>query len=179
MKINPHHFKKLVLMITFFGTVCYSSVAQESTFHENIINYLRVNGTEKQYLAAYDQMFEMIKTQVAPGSVTEDGWVILKRGKSEAISEILGLLASAYQKHFSKDEITGMLAFYNTEVGAQMVTSPETLTPGQLAEVAAFFESGLGQTIKEKLQVLSQDTAQISEYWSRDLYMETMVTINN
>ncbi len=70
-----------------------------------------------------------------------------------------------------------MLAFYKTEAAQKMLLDPKNLSIEQEEEIYMFFESEIGIIIAEKHELLSKDISQISEYWSRDLYRETMEKI--
>ena len=162
-----------VPFITAFLLICFSVSAQETSFQQKIVNYLNINGTQAQYSAAYDEMFVVLPNQF-DGSIPTEVLEELKKGKKESVEKVVAMLASAYRKHFKEDEITDMLNFYKTDAGKQMVHDPYALTQDQRAEINSFFGTEVGQKISEKQQVLSRDISEISEFWSRDLFAETV-----
>ena len=89
------------LFLTLFLSICYSGFSQDITFQQKIIKYLKLNGTEQQYNNAYDEMFVMLNQQFSNASVPEAEWSSLKINKEEDIAKVLGMLASAYRKHFT------------------------------------------------------------------------------
>ena len=162
------------LFLTLFSLICFSVSSQEDSFQEKILDYLKVNGTYTQYNNAYDQMFAVFKERYALANVPEEVWIELIQDKEKNVSKIISLLTSAYRKHFSEENIRDLYAFYNTEAGKKIQVDSSTLTPEQSAEVSLFYQSPTGQKLFEVQSNLAQDIIQISEYWSTDLYIETM-----
>lgn len=162
------------LFLTLFLSICYSGFSQDITFQQKIIKYLKLNGTEQQYNNAYDEMFVMLNQQFSNASVPEAEWSSLKTNKEEDIAKVLGMLASAYRKHFTENEIEEMNTFYSSYVGSKLAKREEKITAEDNKEVVYFFQSDVGRKITEKQEVLSKDIVEISEFWSRDLFMEKM-----
>lgn len=162
------------LFLTLFLTICFSSTAQVDAFHADIIDYINNNGTRAQYSDAYESMFDVIKKQFEVSNVPDEVWTELKNDKEKSIDEIVNLLAYAYRKHFTQEDIKGMNSFYGSETGQQMMNDPSLLSTEQNEEVAAFMSSELGLKIEAKREGLSQDIVTISEQWSRELFMDKM-----
>lgn len=160
-------------ILTLFLAFSFAAQAQGDTRQTDIIKYLTVNGTYEQYEDAYEQMFDVIKQQFAGSEVPSTVWVELKQSKNDEVQKIVVLLSSAYRKHFSKEDITAMLAFYSTDTGKQMMADMGGMSPEQNKELTAYLMSDVGQKLDSIRPELVQDISQISEYWSRDLFMDT------
>ena len=162
------------LFLTLFCGICFSAVAQVDNFQQDIIEYLNNNGTEAQYSKAYDEMFDVLKQQFVVPEVPAEVWTDLKKGKEESIDDVIAFLTFAYRKHFTQEDISKMTAFYKTKAGKKLVKQTKNHSKEESEEVAAFFNSELGQKIESKRGVLSEDIAEISGHWSRDLFAEKM-----
>ena len=160
-------------ILTLFLTFNFTLSAQGDTRQTDILNYLTINGTHEQYGDAYEQMFEVIKQQFAGAEVPSSVWVELKQTKSDEVQKIVVLLSSAYRKHFSGDDITAMLTFYKTDAGKQMMANMGGMSQEQNKELTAYLMSDVGKKLDAVRPELVQDISQISEYWSRDLFMDT------
>lgn len=150
----------------FFATVN----AQEFSELKDIWGYLEVNGTMKQYSDAYDELLNLMERQFPKSDRNGNGWLYLERNKTKALNEMKDLLAPIYLQHFTLDEIKQMRQFYESDPGKQLVTDRGGLTESQITEVDAFFNSTLGEKLKQKQAVLTTEIEAASEYWSKDLY---------
>ena len=159
--------KMRYFFLTLFSIICFTAAAQQN-MQQKIAEYLSVNGTELQYNAAYDAMFEVLEQQFA--DVPNDMWNSLKGEKKANVNQVVIILASAYRKHFNEQDIDAMLAFYKTDTGRKLAGNPTTLNKEENKKAALFYGSEAGQKMKEVRLDLEKDIAQISEYWSRDLY---------
>lgn len=166
--------KKRYIILTFILSICFTGFAQEGNMQQNIAEYLSINGTERQYNSAYDQMFDVLKQQFNNANVPADVWSNLQAEKSKKVDQIVILLASAYRKHFNEGDIIEMLKFYKTDTGKKLAGDPTSLNKEENKEAALFYGSDTGKKITQVTEGLSKDISQISEYWSRDLFKETM-----
>ncbi len=162
------------LFLTLFLSFCFSANAQVDVFQEEIIDFLNNNETRKQYTDAYDSMFDLLKSQFAVSNVPEDVWTDLKKNKEKSLDEIVNLLSFAYRKHFTREDINAMSIFYTSDAGKQMMSDPSVLSESQNKEISTFMNGTLGKKIDEKREDLTTDVAKISEFWSRDLFSESM-----
>ncbi|NND62733.1 MAG: DUF2059 domain-containing protein [Flavobacteriaceae bacterium] len=163
-----------LFFLTIFSVFCFTAQAQVDTFQQDIINYLNINGTHTQYADAYEKMFDVLLPQFESANVPESFVKELKKDKEESLDEIVKFLTFAYRKHFTQEDIQQMTSFYKSKAGQKMVHKTGTLTEAENAEIAAFFGSDLGKKIEEKRTALSEDIAEISGHWSRDLFSEKM-----
>ena len=162
------------LFLTLFFALSFMVGATGQNFQENLDEYLLINGTHAQYSNAYDQMFEMLGKQFSDQNVPATLWETLQENKEVEVTNILTLLSSAYRKNFSETDIAAMLVFFKSEAGRQLVVDPNTLSEEQRTVINDFFTSEVGQKIADVQTTLAADIAQISEYWSRDLFKATI-----
>jgi hypothetical protein len=162
------------LILTLFFTICFSAVAQDDPFQEDIITYLNNNGTREQYSGAYDSMFDVLKQQFSASNVPDSVWKDLQKDKDKSLDEIVKFLTFAYRNHFTRDEINEMNSFFQTDAARQMVKDPSALNDTDQQEISRFYDSELGKKIEEKRPDLTKDIVEISEHWSRDLFSEKM-----
>jgi len=163
--------------LTIFFSFCFVGNAQTDTFQDDIIDYLKMNGTNDQYSIAYEGMYGVIQKQFAGSDVPESVWTDLKANKDKDINEVLVLLSSAYRKHFTKEDINGMVEFYSSEAGQELMQGDKQPSEENAAIVDEFFASKLGLKITAKKSVLAVDVAQASEFWSKDLFIATMTSL--
>ncbi len=163
-----------LFFLTIFSVFCFSVEAQVDSFQQDIINYLNINGTEQQYSAAYDKMFDVLLPQFETANVPESFVKELKKDKAESLEEIIKFLTFAYRKHFTQEDIQKMTEFYKTKAAQKMVHKTGELTEADNAEISKFYGSDLGKKIESKKTALSEDIAEISGHWSRDLFSEKM-----
>jgi len=160
--------------LTLFSFVCFSVVGQVDAFQQDIINYLKINGTQQQYSGAYDEMFDVLKRNFASANVPEKVWEELKTDKKESLEEVTNFLTFAYRKHFTQEEINAMMNFYSTSAAQKMVQQTGDLTEQDHQKIAAYYESDVAKKLDSKKAELAEDIAEISSHWSRDLFAAKM-----
>ena len=161
-----------LLFLTLFCSICFPLSAQIDAFQENIIEYLKNNGTENQYGDSYDEMFEILKEQFL--DVPDKEWSELRVGKDESVQDVIKFLAFAYRKHFTESDIIAMTNFYKTETAKKLVAGSNALTNEENDKITEFFQSDIGKKIESKQEALSVDIGEISATWSRELFAEKM-----
>ncbi|WP_203293305.1 DUF2059 domain-containing protein [Luteirhabdus pelagi] len=165
--------KTKVLFLTLFMMIWYSGNAQETISQQLLIDYFEVNGTQRQYNEAYDNLLLMLPSQFED-TIAENVWSELKVEKEAQVLAMLQLLIPVYEKHFTEEEIQSMLLFYQTDAGQQLVKDPNKLSTAQQEAISDFFQTPVAQKISSTHTALSTDIAAISEKWSSDLYRDTM-----
>lgn len=163
--------KKLVFAITIILTFASVSSAQDTTFNEDIVTYLEMNGTEKQYSGAVDGLFTMLSRRYAHNNISQSVWLELKeKYKDKSLKSIKYLLVTPYRTTFSQDNIRRMIKFYETDAGKQMLIDPTALSTEQKSVAGDFYASDAGAKLLENKVQLEQSVSEVSEIWSRDLY---------
>jgi len=165
------------LFLTLFLTICFSVTAQIDKFDAKTLHYLDINGTEKQYNEAYDSMFVMLRKKYTGVDVPESFWTKIQSDKSEKIAEVKKMLSFAYRNNFTETDIEKMTKFYESETGKKLVSNPRSLSESENNEVAAFNASEIGQKIATKRTSLTKDITQVSQDWSRELFIDKMTAL--
>lgn len=101
---------RALFLLTLLSLFCFSADAQTDAAQQQTINYLKINGTQTQYEAAFDQMVGLIKNQFEGSGVPESQWKKLEAKKSEAVSGIVNMLASVYRSYFEETDIQNLYA---------------------------------------------------------------------
>ena len=157
-------------LTTVFLLFALSTMAQKTSYVQDTMKYLELNGTSKQYDQAVDQLFVMLKQQYATASIPDDVWADLKTVKPQELMKIKSLLVSAYRGNFSQEEVQEMIEFYDSPAGRQLVTDPTAMSQEQKDAYALFTGSETGKKITARKESLSRMVSEVSELWSRDLY---------
>ena len=83
--------QRSVFFLTLFLSFYFSVSAQIDSFQEDIIGYLRINGTYQQYDQAYDQMYTVLAPQWESANVPEEVWEDLKKNREEKGQRQVGI----------------------------------------------------------------------------------------
>lgn len=164
--------RTLVWALTFFLT--FSVGAQETSYLQDALKYFELNGTEKQYNQAVDQMFDLLRQQYSSANVPEEVWKQLATKKPGAITNIKSLLVSAYRGNFSHADIKELIKFYDSSIGRQLVLDRTAVSSEQQEELSKFFNSEVGLKMQNQSESLKSMVSEVSELWSRDLYREAL-----
>ncbi len=160
--------KKIIFLLLL--SITGITLAQEKTYHQQVLEYFVINGTANQYSNATVGLFDLLKKQYAASNVPETVWAELEGEMPKAVDRILNMLVSAYRGSYSKENIQEMSAFYSTATGRQILTDRSGMTAEQQNEAAAFYNTATGQTILDSEETIGKNISEISEIWSRDLY---------
>ncbi|NNL08395.1 MAG: DUF2059 domain-containing protein [Croceitalea sp.] len=131
----------------------------------------------KQYKEAYRELLNLMERQFPKSNRNSNGWLYLERNETKALAEIRDMIIPIYIKHFDEADVDDMQAFYTSDAGIQLVKDRTKLTAAQQESVNDFYDSKVGQKIKEKQQLLSVEIAGVSEYWSKDLYQTAVLLL--
>jgi hypothetical protein len=164
-------------ILTIFLFICFSITAQVDDFQQRIIECLQLNGTTTVYEQEYDNTLHLLYKQFKTANAPESFWEELRSDRSEKVNEVIPILAFAYRKHFSKDDIDKMLEFYNTETAQIWIESPSQLTEEQQSKVDAFLESYIGLRLAKKKKLLKKDMDEIASHWKRELFAQKMSSL--
>lgn len=153
--------------------------AQESSYTEDVANYLDSNATMMQYDYAYGELLKMLSNNFPKDENNAQGWKYLEDNKEKALDAMKNKLIPIYKANFTHDEIKKMSAFYSSEAGLQLINDRSKLTEAHKDELSTFYNSKTGQKIISKQEVLSAEISQASENWSRDLYETSLSLLSN
>ena len=162
------------MILTLFLTICFSGYAQIDAFHQEIINLLKINGTEQEYGILYRETLDIVRTQFSWAEVPDEFWMKLHNDKAESVDEAISLLSFAYRNHFTRDEINSMFVFYQTKAAQKMVMNNNESTPEEKKEIEVFFNSEVGKKIAKSRVALAYDISEISKEWRKDVFSKGM-----
>jgi len=148
-----------------FGSVFFLMITMswaQKSYHQDVVKYFELNGTEKQYSEAVDQMFELLKRQYSTLDIPLDIWQELQGVKEESLKHIKSLLVSVYKSSFSHQDIRELIAFYELSEVQRQKGMPQ------------FLDSAIGKKLASQGESFKRDVAEVSTLWSRDLYKETV-----
>jgi len=126
------------------------ATAQTSDFEKDIEKLLSVNGSSAAYDLAFDQMvaqFKMMKTE-APDEVWKQ---VRTEVFDKEVAELTKQLIPIYKKHFTHEDIKGMIAFYESPLGKKMTDTTGKITT-ETMQMAQTWGIQLGGKINTFLQ---------------------------
>ena len=106
--------------------------------------------------------FQMILTEIN-----------FSEGKKESIDEIIAILAFAYRKHFSHDEIKEWYSYYSSSA-ANKLTKKQEFSSEEKEISLDFATSAFAQKVNIKQKDFDMDAEKIAREWKRELFMEGM-----
>lgn len=93
--------------------------AQDNEFEKDLALMLELNGSKESYDMVFEQIVGQLKYSMP--NVSDENWAKVKADVfDKQIIELNKKLVPIYKKHFTHDEIKGIIAFYQTEVGKKM-----------------------------------------------------------
>ncbi len=170
---------KIKLIFTLVGVLMFlpsKGYAQEAVFDSAVQTYLESNGTVVQYENAYDGLLKMLASRFPQTDANKEGWGYLTNSKERSVNEMKHLLVPIYQEIFSQDEILEMTVFYKSDAGVQLQKDSSQMSDSQKEALNTFYNSTLGEKIREKQPLLAERISKTSEDWSRNLY-ETAISL--
>lgn len=157
------------IFLTLFLSICFSGIAQLDNFQKEIIDLLNINGTREYYSADYYEVFPLLQRNFKDRNIPEEAWTHLKEGEDEQLDKLVSMLAFAYRKHYTQEDIAKMTEFYTTET-AQKFLADKDLTSDEQKEIDDFLDSDIGKKMKKKQKDLQKDLRAIKDDWSRELF---------
>lgn len=156
--------------LTLFLLVCFNVSAQIDDYQKDIICLLELNGTQEEYAAEYENVMYILKRNFETANITAKDWKKIKEDRPESMAELTRVLSYAYRKHFSHEEITQLIDFYETDAAQKWIKRKRgKLNETETESVQAFLDSDIGVKESSKLDVLKTDAKDISSFWKREL----------
>jgi len=165
-------FKKINFFIVALF-LCVNSSAQIDQYQSDIIKLLNSNGTIEKYDFEYEKTIVSLRVRVASESTPQSFWDNFSEGKKESIDELIAILAFAYRKHFSHDEIKEWYRYYSSSA-ANKLTKKQEFSSEEKEISVDFATSALAQKINIKQKDFDIDAEKIAREWKRELFMEGM-----
>lgn len=159
--------------ILLFGLILISNmglIAQETTYRQDVLEYLELNGTTEQYSGAIDQLFELLKRQYTSHKIDEAVWASLRDESQGEIGRMKAMLVSAYRGVYDQDDIKNLISFYKTDAGQQLLRDQTSMSDAQRNDASFFYNTPTGKKVLNSKNEISRSVSEVSEIWSRDLY---------
>ncbi|SDM59321.1 DUF2059 domain-containing protein [Pedobacter antarcticus] len=138
----------LTLLLLLSATVTFGQ--ENSTYRASLKKMMQVSGSEVAYKGVMNQMITMFKEKQS--NVPKEFWdeVAIEMNK-DALNQLINLVLPIYQKHLTEDDLTGVIAFYDTPVGKKFAEKTPVITQESMI---AGQEWGLqiGQQVIDKLR---------------------------
>jgi len=143
--------KNLLLTALFVLFTATISLAQDNTSYRSSLKLMmQLSGSEGAYKAAVNQMIIAFKqSQPTVPAVFWDE-MTLEMNKV-ALDQIVDLVLPVYQKHFSEDDIKGIIAFYKTPIGQKFAEKTPIVTQESMAAGQVWGKS-IGEKVVKSLQ---------------------------
>ncbi len=123
--------------------------AQDNEFEKDLALMLELNGSKESYDMVFEQIVGQLKYSMP--NVSDENWAKVKADVfDKQIIELNKKLVPIYKKHFTHDEIKGIIAFYQTEVGKKMAHKSVVLAQESMA-IGQQWGMQLGQFIQDYL----------------------------
>jgi|LFRM01.1.fsa_nt_gb hypothetical protein len=123
--------------------------AQDNEFEKDLALMLELNGSKESYDMVFEQIVGQLKYSMP--NVSDENWAKVKADVfDKQIIELNKKLVPIYKKHFTHDEIKGIIAFYQTEVGKKMAQKSAVLAQESMA-IGQQWGMQLGQFIQDYL----------------------------
>lgn len=121
--------------------------AQDNEFEKDLALMLELNGSKESYDMVFEQIVGQLKYSMP--NVSDENWAKVKADVfDKQIIELNKKLVPIYKKHFTHDEIKGIIAFYQTEVGKKMAQKSAVLAQESMA-IGQQWGMQLAQSIQE------------------------------
>ncbi|MDR1025582.1 MAG: DUF2059 domain-containing protein [Treponema sp.] len=119
--------KKLLVLFLLGGTLVCSVYGQ--TKRQDIITLLDLMGTRSQGAQMFDLMLPSLET-LAPQAPAAFWSMLKSKMNTDSFSD---LIIPIYDKHFSQDDIRGLIQFYESPLGRKMLEVTPQITEESFA----------------------------------------------
>ncbi len=102
--------------------------AQDSSYENDIKQFIEINGTMGQYRVAVDQLVTLLKEQYVNANVSDAVW---DESQVIAVNSLTGLsddLVVVYKKYFSHEEIKELNTLYEKKVAQKFINNVSNIT---------------------------------------------------
>ena len=163
--------------LTIFLGLYFSLSAQVDDYHNDIISLLNCNGAVQEYDYEFEKTLVSLRIRVAADDTPQSFWDTFREGKKESIDELFSIMAFAYRKNYSHNEIKELLDFYSTTAAQKLVKNKDDFTQEELKVIEDFNASKIAGTVLEKKETLAVDVKDISYDWSKELFSKGISAI--
>ncbi len=139
---------KLFLLATLM-TLSFYTTAQDSDFDKDIMKLLSVNGSKQVMEPMINQMigqFRRMKTEVPA-----DFWTLLKLDLTADLTELNQKMVPVYKKHFTQEEVKGLIEFYESPLGQSLTTKTPQIMMESM-QIGQQWGMEIGAKVQQKLK---------------------------
>ncbi|MCR9212129.1 MAG: DUF2059 domain-containing protein [Proteobacteria bacterium] len=152
-----YRLRIMLLALVFFALAGASSSHAETEKQEAIAELLKItNSLEMLEEITISTLRVLLSQQYArhpeiPDKVKQKTFVILEDTFRENMSAIISDFGKVYAKEFTLEEIQGLIAFYQTDLGQKVITSmPKIMQQGMI--IGAKWGREIGLVAMERIQ---------------------------
>lgn len=161
---------------TILFLMCASFSFSQEDLNKDMQTYLSNNGTLGYYAQVVDRMFNFLKNEYEGQQVPQELWEELASIKPEALNNITQSIIQSYNTHFSNEELSEMLRYYNSEV-SKKANSGEPLSNEEMKLQETFAESALAKKIVKSTESLNNVLKNLTQEWSAQLFIDVQAKL--
>lgn len=121
--------KTRTVIVSILLTLCVMTSLAQDAFEKDIIKLQQVNGSAATYDMVFNQLKAQMKMQAQMKNAPEEVWTELQDSVFKVeITNLNSKIAPIYKKHFSHDEITELIKFYESPIGKKMSKETPLIT---------------------------------------------------
>lgn len=142
--------RTLLSVIIFL--VCFGNVQSQNqdTMELRIIHLLDISGSKEAFDVAINQMIDLQKNTYEDTLSEEFFEAFRKEAIKIGREDLYKLIVPIYEKHFTLEEINGIIKFHESEVGKKMVSKMPMILAESMQQGAIWGEE-LGEKIVNKI----------------------------
>jgi hypothetical protein len=134
--------------------------------HADIVRLMKLTNEEESFRRMYQMMFEETEKSMRAGEGGDDAGASAKplsrdyRAVSERVMErrlpeLMEIMAALYDRHYSRDDIRGLIAFFSSPLGRKLVeNSPKQMQESYRLGVA--FSRSMGEEIWQEIMYIQR-----------------------
>lgn len=161
-----------ILLFLMFTSFSFS----QDNLNKDMQTYLSNNGTLGYYAQVVDRMFDFLKNEYEGQQVSQELWEELSSIKPKALNDITNSIIQSYKAHFSNEELTEMLSYYNSDV-SKKANSGVQLTDEEMKIQETFAESVLAKKIAKSSESLNNVLKNLTQEWSAQLFLDVQAKL--
>lgn len=102
-------------------------ILAQNTYDQDILKMLDLNGSTQVYDVMYNQM--LLQMKMGNASVPDSVWALMKTEVfDEKVRTLTQQIVLVYKKHFTHDDVKGLIAFYDSDLGKKMANKTPLVT---------------------------------------------------
>lgn len=134
--------------------------------HADIVRLIKLTNEEASFRKMYQMMFEETEKSMRAGEagadaspaakpLAQDYRTVAERVLERRLPELMAILAELYDRHYSHDDIRGLIAFFSSPLGRKLVeNSPKQMQESYRLGVA--FSRSMGEEIWKEIMYIQR-----------------------